>query len=344
MFGLDISDRTLRLVSLVKRGKKIFIQSASEIKVPEGILKEGEVLKPEPLTSLIRDLIQLSGPHKIRSREVIACLPERKSFIKIIQVLETNNDSIKTELVNHVPFSLDEMYWDWQSTKKIIISEKTNVQVGAVPKKIVDTYQTVLKKANLIPWILEIESMAIARALLPLQEKNEDVAKLIIDLGLERTSFIIADKGLIPFTSGVITISGNELTNSISKALSLPFLDAEKAKILAGFSNKIGKGEIKKLLETPLKILIQAVEEIIEFYQTHYDAGNPIKTIILSGGGANLKEINGMLEQSLKLKVIKGDSLTNLEKKIPPLINGQNQSSFATAIGLALRGMYHDYS
>lgn len=340
MFGLDISDRTLRLVSLAKRGKRLFIKTASEIAVPSGILKEGEVLQEEKLVSLIQKLIQSSSPHKIATHEVIACLPERKSFIKVIQVSQADPESVKSELANHIPFALDEMYLDWQVANKQAGSETIYIQAGTVPKNIVNRYQDVLKKADLIPMALEIESVAIARALLPLAEIKESEAKLIIDLGRERTSFIIYDNGLIPFTSGVKSISGKLMTDLISKKLSLSLKEAEKAKRLAGFDQKVGKGVVAKILQPPLKDLTQKVKEITEFYLAHYPQGNPIKAIILAGGGANLKGIDKILKQSLGIRATKGDALTNLEKKTIPLITGQIQTSFATAIGLALRGIY----
>ncbi|PIY97287.1 MAG: hypothetical protein COY66_00110 [Candidatus Kerfeldbacteria bacterium CG_4_10_14_0_8_um_filter_42_10] len=350
MFGLDISDRTLRAASLVRRGKNFLINSINEIDLPSGLIKDGEILKSEAIVPYLKKLIQSASPHKIKSKEVVACLPERQSFIKVIRVskkeLQPSPETIKSEVANHIPFPIDEMYLDWQ-----VINDEPNanagkqyVLVGAVPKNIVHTYQETLKLANLIPIVLEIESVAITRALLPLDQKKDSEGALIIDLGLDRTSFIIFDRNLVQFTSGITDISGNRLTTMISETLSLSETEAEKAKKLAGFNPKIGKGKVRSALNTALIDLIKNVGGIIDFYREHYPEGNLIKKIILTGGGSNLKLIDQILSNSLKLKVQRGDSLINVEKKNVAFLNPENQVSFATSIGLALRATKNDYS
>lgn len=348
MFGLDISDRILRLVSLKKRGKKIYIKAASEIKIPVGLIAEGEILKIEQVVPLLINLVKKVDRRKI-GREVIACLPERKSFIKVIEVPKsedsTLDQAIKSELTNHVPFSLEEIYFDWQLLDKQENnnSKKLRILIGGVPKRIVETYQEVLKKSKLIPVVLEIESIAISRAILPLNQTFKKEAVLIIDLGLDRTSFIIYDHGTIQFTTGLNNFSGNLLTNLLAEKFSLSYTNAEKAKRLAGFDAAIGKGLVTAILKTVIQDLKNEIEKLIDFYQLHYPLGHPLNRIILTGGGANLKAINQTLEKIIKIKTETGNSLINLEKKGLPSTLVNNQFSYNTAVGLALRGIYYDH-
>ncbi|PIS42461.1 MAG: hypothetical protein COT24_03395 [Candidatus Kerfeldbacteria bacterium CG08_land_8_20_14_0_20_40_16] len=349
MFGLDISDRTLRAVSLTRKGKMISVNSINEITLPAGLIEGGEILKSDALVPYLKKLLQDAKPHKIKGKDTIACLPEHQSFIKVIQVPKKNGQLqpslIKSEVANHIPFPIEEMYLDWQIIKEQAgpNAKKLNVLVGAAPKNIVDVYQETLKKANLVPIILEIESIAIARSLVSFDLKNSNVGSLIIDFGLDRTSFIIFDKNLIQFTSGITTISGNRMTDVISKNLSLSQAEGEKAKKLAGLDPRIGKGKVALALQQVVDDLLSKIREIISFYKEHYPGGNQINKIILAGGGSNLKLLDRVLFQSLKITTQRGDSLTNLGKKNITFLTGKNQSSFATAIGLALKAIKNDY-
>ncbi|MFA6271486.1 MAG: type IV pilus assembly protein PilM [Patescibacteria group bacterium] len=345
MLGLDISDRMLRLVALKKKRGGISIESANEIAVPPGIINEGEISKPELLHPIISTLIQTAKPKKDHSKKIVACLPERKSFIKVLNLStdsEITDDTINTELANHIPEDLNTMYLDW---KKIYSSsENESVLVGAVPKSIVESYQEVINKANLVPYVLEIESAAIVRSIIPEVSENQNEGILVIDIGLDRTSFIIYDHGTIQFTSAVPEISGNLMTSLIMKSLSLSYDKAEKAKKLGGLSKTIGKGAVAKVLNDQLTSLIEKIKQVVEYYQEHHSDQSRISNIILTGGGANLIDIENQLFLKLKIKVSKANSFLKIAKNNTDLITAKNQSSFATAIGLALRAQEYDKS
>ncbi|MBU1075080.1 type IV pilus assembly protein PilM [Patescibacteria group bacterium] len=342
MFGLDISDRMLRLVSLEKKRKSVSIESVSEVPVPPGIINEGEIVKPDSLQSIISNLVQAAKPRRPHSKKVVSCLPERKSFIKVLHMKENSEPSdeiIKSELANHIPDDLSKMYIDWQIVNKGTESE--SILVGAVPKSIVESYQDVIGKAKLVPYVLEIESAAIVRAIMPEEPLNSKESVLVIDIGLDRTSFVIVDHSTIQFTSALTEISGNLMTSLIMKNLSLSYEEAEKAKRIGGLSKNVGKGAVASILSNQLESLVEKVKQIIEFYQAHHTGQNPVSSILLTGGGANLLELQNELVLRLGLKIQKGDSLLNISNKDTNLITVETQSSYATAIGLALRALNH---
>ncbi|MFA6391435.1 MAG: type IV pilus assembly protein PilM [Patescibacteria group bacterium] len=345
MFGLDISDRTLRLVSLKKKRKKIIIESASEISVTPGIINEGEISKPELLFPLISSLIHNAKPKHPNSKKVAACVPERKSFIKVLHLpndTKLTDEIVQSELINHIPDDLTSMYIDWKSINNDTDFE--SVLVGAVPKSIVDSYQAVIAKAKLIPHVLEIESSAIVRAITPAKPTNPNEGILIIDIGLDRTSFIIFDHLTIQFTSADTAISGNLMTSLLMKNLSLSYEKAEKAKRLCGLSKTLGKGAVAAVLNDQFETLVSKIKQIISFYQDHYTDKSHISSILLTGGGANLIDLENKLITKLKIKIQKGDSLLNVTQNNVDFINAKTQTSYTTAIGLALRGLEYDKS
>ncbi|MEA3249216.1 MAG: pilus assembly protein PilM [Patescibacteria group bacterium] len=120
-FGLDIGDRSFKLAQLRRaRGKNNPYRLAawSSVDVPEGIMEKGQVTDYERASSLIMKLMKdVSG--RLKGRAVVACLPEARTFIKIIDGKEGQSESqlkkaIKREIELNIPLPPDEIYYDWQ--------------------------------------------------------------------------------------------------------------------------------------------------------------------------------------------------------------------------------------
>jgi len=371
--GLDISDLSLKLVQLNKVGSKIKIQALGKVSVPEGLIVEGEIKNEEEVADIIKKLISKPKCGKVSSDMVVACLPETKTFIKLIEVEKTPNnlaDVIETEIEKHVPLLIDEIYYDWQ-----VIGEREDVQlvlIGAAPKKIVNQYTNLLDKAKLSVEALEIEPMSLCRSLLAEElpnfkgEFNKNYA--IIDIGATRTSLVVYAKNTILFTVSM-PISGEKITENIAASLEIEKEQAEKAKIICGLDEAKASGIINKVLAGMINDLNERVNEILEFYGNHFPQYGPISEILLCGGGANIKDIDKIISKFSFIKVAGGDALVNLgeaKNKFIELLsetysldvalpnNKKNKSesnlsitqdsslTFATAIGLALRGIFID--
>ena len=371
--GLDISDLSLKLVQLNRVGSKIKIQALGKVSVPEGLIVEGEIKNEEEVADIIKKLISKPKCGKVSSDMVVACLPETKTFIKLIEVEKTPNnlaDVIETEIEKHVPLLIDEIYYDWQ-----VIGEREDVQlvlIGAAPKKIVNQYTNLLDKAKLSVEALEIEPMSLCRSLLAEElpnfkgEFNKNYA--IIDIGATRTSLVVYAKNTILFTVSM-PISGEKITENIAASLEIEKEQAEKAKIICGLDEAKASGIINKVLAGMINDLNERVNEILEFYGNHFPQYGPISEILLCGGGANIKDIDKIISKFSFIKVAGGDALVNLgeaKNKFIELLsetysldvalpnNKKNKSesnlsitqdsslTFATAIGLALRGIFID--
>src|SRR3989338_595318 len=217
IFGLDISERALRLVQFKKKGKKIVLSSYNDIIVPPEIISQGEIKQEKKLAELIKKLIKSVKGNKINGKNVVSVLPETRTFIKLIEIISPRDKKnepglaplIQEEIKNNIPLSLDEIYLDWQVLDQT--SEKTQLLIGAAPKNIVDAYLSVLENSDLTPVALEIEAAAITRSLIA---KGDNKAKIIIDFGAIRTGLIVYDHETVPLTVS-LPVSGNKVTETI---------------------------------------------------------------------------------------------------------------------------------
>lgn len=370
-FGLDISDLSLKILSfkekskLFSKEKETILESFLDFKIEKGIIEKGEIKKEKILSELIKKALSEVKGRKLKTKYVIASLPEEKSFIRIIQLPKMKEQEAKKaaffEVENYIPLSLEEVYVDSQIIPPLSDSlDHIDVLIAVVPKKIVDSYIKVIKNANLIPLALEIESFAIVRALIKNEISERPV--FIIDFGETRTSFIIFSGRSLKFTT-TIPFSSKSLTEIISCKLKISFEKAERIKREYGIlpierihfkktektllEKEIIKDEgIFKVLQPALDVLVKEIKKYLEFYSSHREhehlpfGKKEIKEIILVGGGANLKGLDKYLSEKLNLRVKKGNPWINLLKKgEPPPLPLDKSLSFTTAIGLAKRAI-----
>jgi len=351
-FGLDISDLSLKFLMLKRKGKKFKVVSFGESQIEPGIIEQGEIKDEEKLAKIVKEATK-----KVKTKYVIASLPEEKAFLQVIKMPMMSEEDLKSAIVfeaeNYIPLPVNEVYLDCEIVPPVYNHLKhLDVLLAAIPKRTVDLYLRVLKKAGLKPIAFEIESLAIARALIKDQITSHSV--LIIDLGATRTSFIIFAGRSVMFTTS-IPVSGIHFTELIAKDLKVSFEEAEKLKITHGLEEglriKLGektvlekiKGKIFEALIPGLVDLVQQIKKYIDYYYTHaYLSGLPpegkeIKKVIICGGGANLKGLKEFLELELQIPVEIGNPWVNIgkTKNFPP----EKSLSFTTAIGVALRGV-----
>ena len=347
--ALDIGELTIKAVQLKRYGQKAKIVSWGETSLPEGCIQYGEIKDQDQFKKSLEKLLQNINGKKIKNKNVISVLPEQKTFIKSIKI-DDNGEELRQkryqdgeliipemiirETEEHIPLPIKEIYLDWQ-----IVNSKgsTEILIGAAPKSVVNNYIGVLKFCGLQPIALEIESMAITRSLFALN-KMQSGAKMIIDLGLVRTSLIIYDNNNIKFTVS-LPISGKNLTQNIAQKLKISFDKAEKAKYICGLNSNLCQGIIKNILDENIRQLCQKIKEAINFYHDHFVDVSDINEIIICGGGANLIGLEETLAQNFAKIVRKTDSLVNIGK-FPKTFNPADSIHFTTAIGLALRAAY----
>lgn len=354
---MDISDLSLKVVKLKKKGKFLSLASWGELEIKPGIIEQGEVRDENALAERIKESLNKLKGEKLKTNHVIASLPEKKAFLQVIQMPKMETEELKKavpfEAENYVPMPIENVYLDFQ--KVLPVRSQSNhpadhldILIAAFPKESINFYVYSLKKAGLIPKAIEIESQSISRALI----KNElsPSPKFIIDFGRSRTGFIIFSGYSLRFTASV-PISSHDLTEAISRSLKTDLAEAEKLKIKYGLEVIKKTRATKKIFEAMTPILRDLVEQIkryINYYQTHASRehlssnNREIEKIILCGRGANLKGLTDFLSAELKIPAELGNPWVNIlpePLKEVPALSLEESLGYTAALGLALRGI-----
>lgn len=347
-FGLDISDFVLKIGLLEPLNNHFDLASFVGTEIPEGVVQSGEIKKPNELLEILKNSLKKVQGKKIKTNFVCATIPERKSFLRIIQLPkippEEIDKAIRFEMEANIPLSLDEAYYDWQalgqSETKI---DHQDILVAVAPKFIIDPYVQLVKSAGLTPKTFELESIANSRSVIPGLKTDKPV--LIVNLGATQISFIIFSGEAPRFSASINAAFRNHLTYYISKHMHLSMEEAEKIKRAAGLDIAKYGGKAFEALEPVIKTIISQIRDYTDYYGSHaqheHISRPKIAKIIICGGDANLTGIAPYLSDKLKLPVELGNPWSNIlppAQKDSKLMSYEKSLAFTSCLGIALRG------
>lgn len=348
-FGLDISDLSLKLVQFKRhqplgRPSYFSLETLRSARLSPGCIVNGEIEQPENVRKKIIHLLGQDADKvypPITSPWVVAALPETKTFLKLIEITTPENEltyeDVSYHASQHVPFELEETYLDWQLISPDGLPGKTSqVLIGAVPKVVADSYTYLLEAANLNPLALEIETVAIARAMITEAKDYAGVGRAILDLGATRSSIIIYDKNSIQFSS-TLAFSGELLTKTLAAALGKEADVVEKIKLEQGVSYDQANPQYLKIVDELIEQLVSEIRRVLQFYKDHFPATNPIDHITMCGGFANFKNLDSALSHKLRIGSHPGNAWKNVSAIAAPPDKKIQGLRFACALGLALR-------
>lgn len=360
-FSLEISGDSVKFLDIGKSGNTIKKINSKILKTNKKLIQDGIIINEEELLKILFKIRNLT-----KKDYVAISLPEEKSFAQVIKMPKVNKEKLEElvyyEVENYIPLSVRDVYIDFQKVESLAKQNLNhcNILLVAVPKKIVDQFNKILKKAGFSPFLFEIESLAVSRALVPGFISHNPI--LIIDIGKFKSRFIIFSGDSIRFTSSV-NISSDNFTNTLSRKFNIDLNTAEKEKIKYGIEGEkivhlegTSKGFKKETMNSKtifnavsenLQDLVRETQEHLDYYYSHDFCENlseekrKIKEIILCGGGAYLKGLPEFLEKAFNMDVKLGDPLINFklsEKNIMKSHFKNNELFFTTTIGLSLRG------
>lgn len=339
MIGIDISDRSIKMIQLSNDKNSHRLQSYCWSSVEEGVIERGIIKEPNKMKEVLANAFKQCRLAPQTDDAVVASIPETQSFLRVIEVPDMAddeiNEAVQWEVAQHIPFGLENVYIDWQPIMSghKAASKRREVLVGAAQKKVVDPLLEVLQSLGLDVAGLELESQGIVRALISSELKDKQ-GLLVVDLGGTATNVIIHDHGAMRFTAslqhGAVRIS-ELLTQEDKKLLATP-----RNKDLP----KEADDRIAKAARPAQEELVMEIRGIVEFYNG-IDAQHEVKEILLTGGGSNYPGLDQVVVKLFDdVHVQRGNPWVNIlqgEKAKRTPLNLMESVHFTTALGLALR-------
>jgi len=364
-FGLEITDVSVRLMELSRRGGKIIAAVVGCAEIKEGIIKAGDIKNEEKLVLAIKEAVAKAVGAKISVKRVIMSLPENKAFSQVIKMPKLNDGDLRAAVIfeaeNYIPLPLEKVYLDFEKVAPVLPDPKSDTQevfIVAFPREAIDARIRAVAAAGLVPVAMELESQAVLRGLS--MGCVLESPSIIIQIGDTKTNLIVYSGNSIRFTFS-IPISNRYFLETIAASAKVDMDVAAFLKLRYGIeefssfpqggtigdpSNDGNRRKIFEALVPGLVDFVQQIQKCIQYYQSHDNtqgAGKGMfKKILICGSGSNLKGLDGFISLKLNFPVERVSlpiDVGAIEAKINGILPQKDLSGFSVVTGLAMRSL-----
>lgn len=336
--GVDISETSVKYASFVPSRSgwhPLSLETSGEVDIDPDILSQGEVKDVNKLAAVLAKVKKDTGHTYVR-----LSLPEERVYVFETEV-EAGLDEkevrsqIEFRLEENVPLSPRDAYFDFEIASIPHEPGHSLASVTVCTKGLVDSYYEACRKAQLVPLSFEVESQAIARAVLP---QGHPGTHLLLDFGKTRTGLGIVTAGSLLYTS-TIDLGGKDLSAALIRQLGeKPEAELTKLKNDIGLA---GSGPMKASVETLLPVVSVIKDEVqtrLNYWNEKNGGERRVESIVLCGGSSNLRGLPAYLTETLGVETKMADVWQNAfdSRLLVPAIDRRHSYGFSTAIGLAL--------
>ena len=342
--GVDVSDSSIKWVTLARRGSHLEVQTFGDQKLRDGIVERGVIIDMSALTEALKNLRKKLGGVVAAH----AALPEEAAYVFSMHVPQgTVHDQIlqmiEFEFEGRVPIPVSAAVYDFDVITESDGDQGTEIAVCVFPRDLAQSYADAFEAAGFALLSLEIEARSIGRTVssgLP-----DEPIILLADVGRARTGFAVLKYGIPIFTS-TVEVGGDAITKAVAETLKI---DDAAVEIFKNEEGLFATGAVKlKGVEAITGIVSSLSDEVARHYRywdtrrnEHGDRMSPVGRVILVGGSANLRGLPDYVASRIQAPVSYGEiwqHIASFEEYIPP-IKWHASLQYATAVGLALRGL-----
>jgi type IV pilus assembly protein PilM len=345
-FGLDIGRSTIKVVQLKQHEQAIQVVGYGYTKFDKSAVTNGIISNPAMLAKVVQPVLQQIGIGKLTTNRIAASVPLGHTYTRIMRVPKMSNkdlaQAVQLEAEQYIPVPLKELYAEHQILK-VPGGEKTDqlqILIVAVPKTIIDSLVQFFEGLKLEVSAIEPNMFSNLRAIELTVPSAEP--QIVIDFGAHSSDLAIYHNKTVLLTSALAK-GGEHITQIIASTLKLTPDRASQLKARYGIGKSRWQAKLAAALEPILSDFANEVQKMMRYYHEHStEQSPPIKRILLVGGGANMPGVGDFLTHLTGVEAQVCNPWEKLQVKPlqpPPMAE---TTIYATAIGLALKDIYHD--
>src|SRR2546430_428257 len=198
---------TIRAGELAPAGGKYRVVHAGFAETPPGAVKEGAVVEPQALGLAIRQVIAKAG---IKPGRVVSAVGGQAVIVRELKLPPMSEDELKQaarfEAERYIPYGVREVNMDFDV---IGVTTEDNqckfvVLLVAARRVIVVEHVQALVSRGVEPFVLDVESFAVIRALVAQGRTGTNgAATVFVDLGGETTDIVITEGDQLRLTRNI---------------------------------------------------------------------------------------------------------------------------------------------
>ncbi|OGP95634.1 MAG: hypothetical protein A2157_09175 [Deltaproteobacteria bacterium RBG_16_47_11] len=363
--GLDIGSHSIKLIGLKMTSKGPHLTCLGIKEIPPDSDKEDVNTFSEILKVLVQEVglttkkvnLTVSGSGVQIKRISVPSLP--KAELK---------EAVRWEMKDHLPFAVETAEIDFYILNEYVEDnvKRLDLMVVACPKHLIDRTLSIAERAGLQPIHLDVAAFALWNTLLVWNQLRKEETVALIELGAEKTGIYLFKDGILQFGREV-SPAGADITRAIMEGIGskgepeATYERAEEIKQEMGIPSEPSQealrpidklraqdafqqtkntylSKISFLVRPVLERLSAEIGRSLDYYRSQFNEER-IDRLLLTGGGANLKNIVSHLASDLRLPVELFNPLSKVfldSKKVDTQFLDQIGSLFTIAAGLAL--------
>jgi type IV pilus assembly protein PilM len=341
--GVDIGSAAIKVVELAADGQRsdgngIAVRAAASAPTPSGTMDEGRITDAQAVGRALRDLVQKAG---IKTRRAVTAVNGQVALMREVRMPQLPPEEIRQaarfEVERYLPYPIAEVTFD-----TVVIGENREGGAGRVDVLVVAARTDVLRQhlgalqaAGLEPVVVEVEPLAVVRAVAPRATSEQVTA--CIHLGSSVTMILVAE-GEAPRVIRTVAFGTTQLLEAAASRLGAT---GEAPEALQARLASAGAGDgvpgLREAIDDSLSSLVTEIRRSLEYFGGRYRAAVPDR-VVVTGGGAALPGVTASLTSALDLPVELGDPLAALGG-VPRDSAMDGGPAYAVAAGLARRGV-----
>lgn len=223
VLGLDVGSWAVKAVELRRTSSGVELLGLPVVvPTPENAVEGGLIVDPDGVAAAIADAFARGG---FQTKKAIASVGGESSVV--VRIAEVANlsgkeldEAIHWELERQTPFPIENTYFDYQAIEPPDAdpnAQNIEVLVAVAQEDMVDAHVSTMSAAKLVPVAIDVEPLAISRALVDIggtEFANQTVG--IVHIGATGSQILFIRNGLLAFVRLVPT-AGNKLTQEIQQ-------------------------------------------------------------------------------------------------------------------------------
>ncbi len=347
--GLKVGASHLSAAHVVSNGHSEIVQVARDA-IDRGIVVGGELRDPDALGAALGEFFR---DHKLPQKAVRLGIGTNRIGVRRLEIAGLQDRShlenaVRFRAQEVLPIPLEEAVLDYQ-----VVGETTDdkghtvyrVLLVVAYRDLIARYVRACRAAGLKLVGIDLEAFALLRSLGPqADEPHDDAAVVIVSIGHDRSTFVVADGDTCEFAR-VLDWGGGALDVALARALDRTPSQVEAVKHqltlnatqerLEGFSTEEATA-VYEAVRRELQTFVRELVSSLHFYQNQ-PGSLGIGEITITGGTAQLPGLAAELQRLIGVGVRVGDPFARVatSKRVDQRVE---LGSLAVAIGLGLEG------
>lgn len=305
----------MRAAELSFAGSDVTLEKFGQVALPEGAVRDGEVIDGPTVTDAIRHLWAATG---FSGKKVVLGVANQRVVVREVELpamsASDRRKALPFQVQDYLPMPADLAVLDFLPLETYTDGGGAAVQrgllVGASREAVLGNVKAVTD-AGLRATGVDLTSFAVLRAM---GTRNDPAVETeaVVDIGARVTNIVVHSAGVPRFVR-ILLMGGQDITDAVAERLGLGHLEAEGLKQQIGIQQLQNEwANASRIVTDRAQALIDEIRGSLDYYSSsHPDF--PVQRIVVSGGGSKLAGLAERLSISTRVGVVVGSPISSLQ-------------------------------